>query len=139
MYVEGGGMMETSDVRKKGRFKVTLAECVLFLIMIAAILLLITDSVERFLEVIYNPYAYAVLVIMMVEYVLLKSSDRSRIYQMQIDQLQQARHDDITFIRSIESRLSILAKEVKKDDVKEKLNSIATELNELATLVRTKE
>jgi len=131
--------METSGVRKKGRFKVTLAECVLFLIMIAAILLLVTGSVERFLEVIYNPYAYVVLIIIMVEYVLLKASDRSRIYQMQIDQLQQARHDDITFIRSIESRLSTLAEKVKKDDVKEKLNGITMELNELVTLVRAKE
>lgn len=67
--------------------------------------LILSGLAQGLLRKIYDPMAFVLLVLLFVEYILLKGRDRSRIYRLELDQLHEKRRADLRDIRQWESQL----------------------------------
>lgn len=64
-----------------------------------------TGNLKGILAALYSPYVAFVAVIMLVEYVVLKGSDRSDQYRRQLEAIRAKRHQDLLTLQKMESQL----------------------------------
>ena len=79
---------------------------ILVLIVIGVLtLVIVTGHYKTILEMLFHPYAVILVLVMLVEYLLLKGADRSPIYQRELEVARQKRRDDLLVLRDMESQL----------------------------------
>lgn len=103
--------------RKRGRtppVRITAVEIVIIFIISLCVLLLVTNNVEAFISILYSPVAFLVLVVALVEYIILKSADRSRIYRIELDHLRRRVMDHIMLFNTLERNLDEIQKNLAK-------------------------
>jgi len=71
---------------------------VVILFLSIPLLLLQFDFTELF-AIIYHPVAGLILLVVLVEFIWLKSGDRTRIYKLEIDRLRRLRREDEELLR----------------------------------------
>jgi hypothetical protein len=67
--------------------------------VVVVLVLLITDAIRPLIERIYSPWALALLVVMLIEYLVLKARDRSRFHRMEIQMIRNRRREDLRLLR----------------------------------------
>lgn len=89
--------------RKKSRFG---PGNFMILVVIGIIAMIIaTGNVDRIMEKLFSAYAALIVLIIIFEYLLIKGSDRSTIYQRELQAAGTIRRDDLLAMREIEIRL----------------------------------
>lgn len=68
---------------------------------------------RHFFQQIYSPWLMAVIILMLVEYIVLKGRDRTRILQIERDHMKQKKEKDVRFFREVEEEISQLEKEAR--------------------------
>ena len=96
--------------RRTHPVRITAVEIVIICIISLCVLLLVTNSVEAFISMLYSPVAFLVLVVALVEYIILKSADRSRIYRIELDHLRRRVMDHIMLFNTLERNLDEIQK-----------------------------
>jgi hypothetical protein len=119
--------METESKRapsrdtEKKRWLFPLLRIILLLFIFLLVLLLITNSYQTLVDILYSPFSFAIMLIIVLEYIILKGVDRSRIYRLEIERLRSKRAEDIALWRDLEGHLSDALSTLQKLD-----NSAAT-------------
>lgn len=90
---------------KKNHTTYILVEIVLGLIIILGILFLLTHDVKLFFSILYSPYSFLLMIVIFLEYIILKGMDRSRIYKLEIQRLKQKRQKDMGFHQKLEKQV----------------------------------
>ncbi|CAN5463503.1 hypothetical protein BH09SUM1_BH09SUM1_31360 [soil metagenome] len=86
------------DRRRKG---IRSSDVLILLFLGAMVLLLVNFRIGEIVEILYHPLAGLILVIMIIEFLWLKSGDRTRLYRLEIDRLRmQKRKDEALLERS---------------------------------------
>jgi DNA-binding helix-hairpin-helix protein with protein kinase domain len=62
----------------------------------------------KVIDKLYGPAALIIVVILIIQYILLKGRDRSRVYKIEIERMRAKRHDDIERTRHIDAELANL-------------------------------
>jgi hypothetical protein len=113
---------------KKTSLHYLLAEIVLAVILILAILLLLIDDFRLFFSLFYSPFSFLLLVVILIEYIILKSMDRSRIYKLELERLKIKRDKDLAFQQSLESQIKNIYRELDigfdKEELQRRLKKI---------------
>lgn len=104
---------------KRSNFSYLLAQGVLVIIALLGLLLLLLDDYTLFARILYSPYSFLVLVIMLLEYVVLKGLDRSRIYKLELKRLKAKREKDLVARRKLDEKLKDIEDELDKQDKKQ--------------------
>jgi purine-cytosine permease-like protein len=99
---------ENKHSHERRRRAVTSAEILVIAAILLCIVLLFTGSFSTFFSILYSPFSFIILVVIITEYIILKGTDRSRIYRIEIDRLREKRKEDIAFNREIEAELQKL-------------------------------
>ncbi len=92
--------------------------------------LLLSGAAQTLFSKIYHPVSFIVLILLIVEYILLKGRDRSRIYRIELDQLHQKRNDDLRQIRDWEKQLEqieTLSQQLDSDQTQTESSTPATQ------------
>ncbi|MCX7765484.1 MAG: hypothetical protein N2246_02105 [Candidatus Sumerlaeia bacterium] len=111
--------------------RVTTMEVVIICVIALCVLLLVTNNVETFIRVLYNPISFLVLVVILGEYIILKSADRSRIYKIELEQLRRRQLEYLKVFHRLEQELDKLAGAIanlKDSNLSEPVNSTAADL-----------
>jgi predicted ferric reductase len=107
---------------------------ILVLIIIHGIIFLLTRDLEIIYRVLYNPYSFFLLVVVILEYIILKGMDRSRIYKLEVERLKKKRRKDMEFHVRVEKQIRELEKYTDdpnaRDELKSRLKKIQNEFNE---------
>ncbi|MBN1900988.1 hypothetical protein JW926_06645 [Candidatus Sumerlaeota bacterium] len=90
---------------KRNSFTGILTQIILGLIIILGILFLLTHDIEVFFSLLYSPYSFLLMVVIILEYVILKGRDRSRIYKLEIQRLKLKRMKDADFHKRLEKEI----------------------------------
>ena len=78
----------------------------MILVVIGIIAMIIaTGNVDRIMEKLFSAYAALIVLIIIFEYLLIKGSDRSTIYQRELQAAGTIRRDDLLAMREIEIQL----------------------------------
>lgn len=88
--------------------RVTTMEVVIICVIALCVLLLVTNNVETFIRVLYSPISFLVLVVVLGEYIILKSADRSRIYKIELEQLRRRQLEYLKVFHHLEQELDNL-------------------------------
>jgi hypothetical protein len=80
-------------------------EIIVLIVIGLSILAVLTESYRPILDWLYSPYAAVLAVVMVVEYLLLKGSDRSAIHRRERDAAREIRRDDLLAMREMETRV----------------------------------
>lgn len=113
------------------RFLPRSGELLILIAIGVLVLIAVTDNWSRIIDLLYGPVTAAVAVIMLVEYVVLKGADRSRIYQRELQGARQRRKEDLLALRDLESRLLEWRAELKTASAPE------TELERIDAMLKT--
>jgi hypothetical protein len=70
-------------------------------------------GVQATVRFLYEPSAIVILVLVLLEYIVLKGRDRSRIYRIELEKMRDKRHRDIEFLRELEAALAALEKDLE--------------------------
>ncbi len=92
--------------------RVTTMEVVIICVIALCVLLLVTNNVETFIRVLYSPISFLVLVVVLGEYIILKSADRSRIYKIELEQLRRRQLEYLKVFHLLEQELDNLSAKV---------------------------
>ncbi|MFH0794721.1 MAG: hypothetical protein V2A74_11880 [bacterium] len=92
---DSGGAPEPTGPR------ITYGEILIGVVVLGLLLLLFTHN----LKLLYNPMMFLLLIVIIGQYLIQKGVDRSRIYQMQLQQLQAKREEDLAFLRDVEREI----------------------------------
>lgn len=80
-------------------------EIIILIVIGILTLIYLTNNLSKIWENLYSGYAVAIVVIMLVEYLLLKGSDRSPIYRRELEAARVKRRDDLLALRDLETQL----------------------------------
>lgn len=80
-------------------------ELIILIVMALLALIVITGNLGMIVEKLYSPVIVVIVVVMLVEYLLLKGSDRSAIYRRERDAAREKRRNDLLAMRQMETRL----------------------------------
>lgn len=89
--------------------KITYGEILIAGLVVGLILLLLTNN----WRLLFHPMMFLILIVIIGQYLIQKGVDRSRIYLLQLKQLQAKREDDLAFLREIEREISEILKLLK--------------------------
>jgi hypothetical protein len=94
---------EELSMNERKRPRVGPGEIFVLLIIGLLVLAILTERFRAIFEWLYSPYAGVLVVVMVVEYLLLKGSDRSAIYRRERDAAREVRRDDMLAMREMET------------------------------------
>ena len=104
----------------------------LVIVALLGLLLLATNDVSLFVKILYSPYSFLVLFLMLVEYLFLKGMDRSKVYKLENKRLKLKRQKDIALMKKIETQISALATsindETKPQEIQKRLDAVLKNL-----------
>ncbi len=125
--------------------RISALEVIIICLICLCILLLVTNNVESFISMLYSPVAFLLLVVILVEYIILKSADRSRIYKIEVDKLRGRLIEHIKLFQSIEENLDEMHKTVDRlqDEEtdrshKEHVENLQERLKKVRTYIRSR-
>jgi hypothetical protein len=98
----------TTDIKNKRRKMLrgpSPIEYLLLGIIVIACVLLGTQDQELFLKVFYSKYSFLILVIMIFEFLVIKSSDRSKVYFNEMERLRECAGANLSIVREVDERL----------------------------------
>jgi hypothetical protein len=144
MGAPSGSEEKQMNERKRPRFGS--GEFIVLIIIGLLVLIIVTESFSTILKWLYGPYAAVLAVVMVVEYLLLKGSDRSAIYRRERDAARAIRRDDLLALRELETlavdlraRLgSALEREEDADAPRRHLEHARGVMDELIRLLRSR-
>ncbi len=87
------------------RFRLGPGEILVLMAIGILALIVLTGNFKLIIETLYKPYTALIVVIMLVEYVLLKGADRSQIYRRELEAARERRRDDVLALREMEMQL----------------------------------
>ena len=87
-----------------------------------------------FVRSLYGPVAVIVVILLIVEYVVLKGRDRSRFYRIEIEQMREKRRSDAELLRHLGTRMRDICQRVDALDLGDEKR--APEIEELRRLCR---
>lgn len=108
--------------------RVSLIEIIIICLISLCVLLLVSNNVESFIRLLYSPVSFLVLIVVIGEYIILKSADRSRIYKIELDQLRELQMRRIKMFHRLEQQLDELIASL------ENIQKNATDVNSQAQL-----
>ena len=108
-----------------------LVQFILILVVAFGVLLLLTNDLNLFIRIFYNPYSFLILAVAIVEYIILKAMDRSRMYRLENQRLKRKRRRDMDMRREVESRIRNVMQRLDESESTERLKK------ELEDIVRT--
>lgn len=71
-------------------------------------LIIVTGNFTRIAQWLFSPTAIIIVVVILLQYLLLKGADRSDIYRRELEAARQKRRDDLLALRELEARLSAM-------------------------------
>jgi hypothetical protein len=77
-------------------------------IVVVCLFLLLTQDFNLILQVFYSRFSFLILVLMIIEFLILKSIDRSKVYRMELERLRELQDAELIVKRRLESRLEQL-------------------------------
>lgn len=92
-------------MRRRGRPIFGSGEIIILIVIGILALIWLTGNLGVVWEKLYSSYAVAIVVVMLLEYLLLKGSDRSPIYRRELEAARVKRRDDLLALRDIETQL----------------------------------
>lgn len=92
-------------MKTRRRPKFGSGEIIILIVMGLLALIILTNNLGALWEKLYSGYSIAIVVIMLVEYLLLKGSDRSTIYRRELEAARVKRRDDLLALRDLETQL----------------------------------
>jgi hypothetical protein len=87
------------------RPKIGSGEIIILIAIGLLLLIVVTGNHRAILEKLYSPTAALIVVIMLVEYLLLKGSDRTAIYRRELEAARLKRREDLLAMRDLERQL----------------------------------
>ncbi|MCE5228023.1 hypothetical protein LLG95_00300 [bacterium] len=90
-------------------------EMVILIVIGVLALIIITGQHEVIFKALFSPTAVAIAIIMLVEYLILKGSDRAPIYRRELEAAREKRRDDLLTLRAIETSLVDLRARLDND------------------------
>jgi purine-cytosine permease-like protein len=76
------------------------------LLFVAILFLFLSGTFENVLDVLYSRLAFVLIVVMLVEFLVLKTRDRSRFYRMQLQMTSNRRREDLRLLRETRDTLA---------------------------------
>lgn len=92
-------------MRRRGRPIFGSGEIIILIVIGIMALIWVTKNLGVVWEKLYSGAAVAIMVVMLMEYLLLKGSDRSPIYRRELEAARIKRRDDLLALRDIETQL----------------------------------
>ena len=124
--------------------RISTLEVVIVFLITLCVLMLVTNNVESFFRLLYNPVSFLILVIVLAEYIVLKSADRTRIYRIEVDQLRsrlleqvKAQHQIEQAIDDIEDIIHDIETRHKDPEVKNAVGNIRERLTRIRKDIRS--
>ncbi len=97
------------------RLRLTSGEMVILIIIGVLALVIITNKWRDILQALYSPTLAIIALVMLIEYLILKGSDRAPIYRRELEAAREKRRDDLLALRAIETRLVDLRARIDND------------------------
>lgn len=88
------------------RPRVTNARLIVAILVVFTIGAILSGEAAAFLSKLYGGAAIVLMVVLIIEYIVLKGRDRSRIYKIEIESMREKRHKDLEFLQSVERELA---------------------------------
>ena len=83
-------------------------EIIILILIGLLVLIVVTGNLKSILDRIFGVTTALVVVVMLVEYLILKGSDRSAIYRRELEVTRLRRRDDLLALRDLETQLDDL-------------------------------
>jgi len=109
---------------KQNKTSYLAAEIFLGIVVVLGLLMLLTGDIRRFLSILYSPYSFLLLVVILIEYFILKGMDRSRIYKLELERLKKKRERELETQRELEDQIGELSGNLDKKDLEQRLEKI---------------
>lgn len=111
---EGGA----SDYRQQRSARPLITGADIYVVLILGVLLaaLLSRNFMKFLEFIYSPVVFLLVVTVCVTYLFFKSSDRSRAYKEELELIRGLRKRDAGLRRDLERRLKTMSEQLRESD-----------------------
>lgn len=90
---------------RRGRPRIGSGEIIILMAIGILTLIVVTGNHRLILDKLYSPTTAFIAVVMLVEYLLLKGSDRTAIYRRELEAARQKRRDDLLALRDLETQL----------------------------------
>jgi len=87
---------------------------ILAIIAIFAAGIALSGQGRSFLRYLYGPVAIIVVIFAIIEYIVLKGRDRSRIYRLELDQLRARRRQDVEALRGVDEELARIQEDLRR-------------------------
>ncbi len=113
---------------KKTNAPYLVVEIILGIVACLCIFLLLVNDVNLFFSVLYSPYSFLVLVVVILEYIILKGMDRSRFYRLEIERLTRKRRRELAFRQHLESEIRALQKTLETQPENSKVHKRLDEI-----------
>ncbi len=101
----------TAPKRRRRRPRRQAVDALIIFVLVALIAYGVYRYYEEILEALYSRTAMVVLVVMVIEFLILKSFDRTRLYRIENNRLVRRRMADLQALREAESALANLVRE----------------------------
>lgn len=97
-------MTETADGTRDRRTtrlrrRVRTGDIIVVILFLAILLMVIQFDFTELFAIVYHPVAGLILLVVLIEFLWLKSGDRTRIYKIEIDKLRRGRRNDEELLR----------------------------------------
>ena len=119
-------------------------EYLLLGIIIIACILLGTQDQELFLKIFYSEFSFLILMIMIIEFLVIKSSDRSKVYLSELEKLRIAGESNLSLVREVDDQLEqalklvVELKEAGDADSGAAMGELHNQLTDALTHLRTR-
>lgn len=97
------------------KLRLTSGEMVILILIGVLTLIIVTNKWGDIIQTLYSPFSAIVAIIMLIEFLILKGSDRSPIYRRELEAAREKRRDDLLTMRAIETRLVDLRARIDND------------------------
>ena len=100
-------------MNKPRRLHLRSGEMMIMIIIALLVLVGLTGNFSRIAEWLLAPYTAFIAIVMLVEYLVLKGADRSKIYQKDLQALRERRKSDLLLLRDLEAQLAAIKAELE--------------------------
>ena len=91
-------------------------EILLLAIIGVCCFLLITRDINLLVKIFYSKYSFLILMLMIAEYLIIKSNDRSKVYRGELERLREVQDENFVLVREIQRELERTLDLLKRSD-----------------------
>ena len=96
-------------------------EILLLGVIVICCFLLLTQDFNLFLKIFYSKFSFLILFLLILEFLIIKSSDRSKVYRNELERLREIQEENLMIVRDVENRLDDALKVLSDGENKEEL------------------